>query len=141
MIMTLLNLVVSMGPVLLPVLALAYIAVRHQRAFLALFMVLTALDNTRDFTPTLALAVGGVTFYPEDLITLICIAAGLARIRHWRLTGIARTAAVIYIALVGLGVFSWIWTLGLQHGANPWRQEMLSGALLLYTTTRPRAWT
>jgi hypothetical protein len=139
-IFALINEIVSLAPRLLLGLALGFVAVRHQRLFLALFMLLTALENTRDFAPTLDLTLGGISVHPEDIITILCIAAGLARIGQWRLAGIARTAALLFIVLVGMGVISWIWMIGLQHGVNSWRQELLSVALLLYTTTRPRAW-
>jgi hypothetical protein len=139
-IVSLLNRVVSLAPALLLVLALVLIAVRHQRLFLAMFMLLTALESTRDFAPSIGMTFSGISVYPNDLITGVCTAAALARIGRWRLCWITRTAAIILVVLAGLGVITWISTYGIQLGTNYWRPQMLIVALLMYTTTRPRAW-
>jgi hypothetical protein len=139
-IVALLSQVMRLAPVLLLLLLLGFIAVRHQRVFLALFMLLTALENTRDFASSFDLALGAISIHPEDVVTVLCITVGLARIGRWRLQWITRTAALVYTLLIGLGAISWIWTFGLQHGTNSWRQEMLTVAVLLYATTRPRVW-
>jgi len=127
--------------ILVPFFALGFIAVRHQRLFLALFMVLTGLENTRDFAPNLTMTFSGLSVYPEDLMTIVCAVAALARIGQWRIRGITRTAALVITVLVGLGVISWIWTFGIAQGTNSWREEVLRVAILLYATTRPRTWT
>ena len=51
-----------------------------------------------------------------------------------------RTAVLVLALFVGLGVVTWISVYGLQPGTNSWRPQMLIVALLMYTTTRPRAW-
>lgn len=140
MILTLLNLGLSLAPTLAVTVAVTVIAVRHQRLFLATFMVLTALESTRDFAPSLSLNFSGTSVYPEDLVMLIGAFVALPGIGHWRLRLPTRVAVLILATLVGLGVVSWISTYGLQLGTNSWRPQMLIVALLLYTTTRPRAW-
>ena len=140
MILALLSQVTVLAPTLGIVLAGIFLAVRHQRLFLALFMLLTALDNTRDFAPNIVATLAGVSVYPQDVMTVICAGAALARIGQWRLRGVARTAALVLAGLVGLGVVSWILVFGVQEGTNSWRQEVLKVALLFYATTRPRAW-
>jgi hypothetical protein len=132
--------VVSLAPAIVLVLALGYAAVRHQRLFLVLFMFLTALENTRDFAPSVGMSLWGVSLYPDDLIAVTCIGAALGSIGQWRLRGTTRTAVLVLTLLVGLGVITWISTYGLQKGTNSWRDEVLNVALLLYVTTRPRAW-
>jgi hypothetical protein len=132
--------VITLVSAVVSLFALGYIAVRHQRLFLALFMYLTALENTRDFAPSLNLTLLGFSVYPKDLIAVLCVGAALARLGQWRIRGITRVATGIFIALVGLGVLSWIWTFGVQLGVNSWREEILAGSVLLYTTTRPRTW-
>jgi len=140
MIQSLLNEVVSLAPVLVLALALGYLAVRHQRLFLALFMFLTAFVSTRDFAPTLGVTFSGVSVYPEDLIMVIGAGAALNRIGQWKLRPATRMAALVYVLLVGLGAITWISAFGGQVGANSWRLPMLSATLLLYATTRSRAW-
>lgn len=122
------------------VLALGCIAFLHQRLFLAIFMFFTAFESTRDFAPTLGATFSGVHVYPADLFTLIGIVAGLARIGQWQLGRITRTAMIVLVVLQCLGVLAWISTYGLQTGVNCWRAETEMVALLLYATTRPRAW-
>jgi hypothetical protein len=140
-ILALVNHAAPLALFVLLLLAVGLIAVRDQRLFLAMFMFWTVLVNTRDFAPSLGMAFGGISVYPEDLVTIVCGCAALARIPQWRLRGITRTAALVYAILVASGVISWISTFGIQQGTNSWRAEMLTVALLLYTTTPPRAWT
>lgn len=141
MILLLLNLVLALAQALVLVLALGLIAVRHQRLFLTLFMLLTAFESTRDFAPpNLAMTLSGISVYPEDLVSVLGACAALARIRHWRLRGIPRTSALVLVVLVGSGVIIWIPAFDMQKGVSFWRQDMLILALLLYTTTRSRAW-
>jgi hypothetical protein len=139
-ILTLLKQAISLAPALVTVLALGIMAVRHQRLFLALFVILEALESTRDFAPSIGMNFGGISAYPDDLFMVLCASAALVRIRQWRLRGITIMAALVFSVLVGLGVISWIWTFGLQRGVNSWRSEMLIVAVLLYATTRPRDW-
>lgn len=122
------------------VLALGYVAVRQQRLFLGLFMVLTALKTTRDFAPTLVATRSGMNFFPEDLFTVVALGAALARIGKWRLHGASRAAATTFAVLVGVGVLSWVSSYDLQTGVNSWRNKALAVALLAYATTRPRRW-
>lgn len=140
MILTLLNLVVRLLPALLLVLGLGLIAVRHQRLFLFMFMLLTALESTRDFAPSFKGTFSGISVHPEDLVTVIGSVAALARIGHWRLQATTRVAMLISALLVGLGLIAWVSTFGLQLGTNSWRPQILIIALLFYTTTRPRDW-
>jgi hypothetical protein len=126
---------------LMPVLALGYIAVRHQRVFLALFMLLTAFESTRDYAPSLQITLAGFSIYPGDLIVVAGTAAALNSIGRLRLRAMTRMALFVATAIVSLGVISWISTYGIQIGVNFWRPEMLMLALLAYTTTRSRAWT
>ena len=140
MILSVLSQVLSLTPALVLVLALGYIAVLHQRLFLALFMLLTALESTRDFAPSLVVTLSGFSVYPEDLIMVVSTGAALARIGQWRLRRVTRTAVLVLAVLVGLGVITWISTYGIKVGVNSWRPQILIVALLLYTTTRPRAW-
>ena len=140
MILSLLNLFFSLVPALALVLALLLVAVRHQRLFLALFMILTALESTRDFAPSLGVTFSGISVYPDDLVIVVGSVAALARIGQWRLRAATRIAALISVLLVGLGVIAWISSYGMQFGTNSWRPQMLILALLLYTTTRPRDW-
>jgi hypothetical protein len=139
-IQALLNQVVSLAPALVLALALAYLAVRHQRLFLTLFMFLTAIGSTRDFAPTLRVTFSGVSVYPEDLIMVVGAGAVLNRIGQWKLRRATRMAVIVYILLVVLGAITWISAFGGQVGANFWRLPMLSVTLLLYATTRSRAW-
>jgi hypothetical protein len=132
---------ISLLPALVVVLAVGYVAGRHQRVFLTLFMLSVALDGTRDFAPSLAMAYSGFNFYPNDVVTLVGAFAALNHLREWRLRGATRLAALVLIVLVGLGVITWTASSDLQHGANGWRLLMLSVALLMYATTRPRTWT
>lgn len=139
-ILSLFSQVVLLAPYLVVVFALVLIAVRHQRIFLTLFTLLTALQSTRDFAPSLGMTFSGISVYSDDLFTVVCATAGLARIGRWRLSWIPRTAILVFAALVGLGVITWISTYGIQIGTNCWRPQLLIVALLVYTTTRPRAW-
>ena len=120
--------------------ACAALGFRNQRLFLGCFMVLTALESTRDFAPSFGTTFAGLHLYPEDLFTVVALAAGLARIGSWRLRRSQRVAALAFGALVTAGVATWIVEYGLQTGVNSWRSQILALALLLYTTTRPRAW-
>lgn len=131
MILTLVNLSFSLATPLVLVLVFGYIAIRHQRLFLALFMVLTALESTRDFAPHLSISMSGVSVYPEDLVMVIGAVAVLVRIGHWRLRWVTRGAVLVLAALVGLGVFTWISVYGLQLGTNSWRPQMLVVAVPL----------
>lgn len=140
MILTLLNWMLSLTPVLVPFLALGYIAVRHQRVFLTVFMLLAAFESTRDFAPSLGMTFSGISVYPEDLITVVGAGAALNRIGQWRFRSVTRAAILVFATIVGLGVISWILTYGIQMGFNSWRGQMLIVALLAYTSTRPRAW-
>jgi hypothetical protein len=139
-ILALFSQIVSLAPALVFVITWGYIAVRHQSLFMAIFMLLTAFESTRDFTPTLAMSFSGLSVYPEDLFMVIGAGAALARIGQWRLRWITRIPVLVMAVLVGLGVITWIWTFGIKLGTNSWRDHMLIVAILLYTTTRPRAW-
>lgn len=140
--LTVLTEVLTLTPVFIFVCTLGYVAVRHQRLFLALFMLLTAFESTRDFAPTLKMTVSGFSVYPEDLITVVGGWAALVRLGRWRrLQRVTRAAVLVLATLVGLGVMTWIATYGPKVGVNSWRPQLLITALLLYTTTRPRAWT
>jgi hypothetical protein len=139
-ILKLLNIIISLVPPLMLILGLVFLAVRHQRLFLAMFMLLTAFESTRDFAPSVGMSFSGVSIYPEDLIMVIGAGAALARIGQWKLRWITRMPVLVMAVLVGLGVITWIWTFGIQLGTNSWRPQMLIVALLIYTTTRPRAW-
>ena len=140
MIPILLGLAVSLAPAFTLVLTLAYIAMRHPRLFLVIFMLLTAFESTRDFAPSLGVSLSGISVYPNDLIMVIGLGAALIRMGQWRLRGVARTSALVYVSFVGLGAITWIYTFGGQVGANFWRLPMLAAAMLLYTTTRSGAW-
>lgn len=140
MILLLLNRVLSLISALVPFLMLVYIAVRHQRVFLTLFMFLTAFESTRDFAPSVQMIFSGVHVYPEDLVMVVCAGAAVFRMGQWRLRRVTRTPLLVLAALASLGVISWISTYGLQVGTNSWRDKMLIIALLAYATTRPRAW-
>jgi hypothetical protein len=139
-ILALFSQVVSLAPALVLVIILGYIAVRHQSLFMAIFMLLTAFESTRDFTPTLGMSVSGFSVYPEDLFMAIGAGAALARIGQWRLRWITRMPVLVMAVLLGLGIITWIWTFGIKLGTNSWRDQMLIVSILLYTTTRPRAW-
>jgi hypothetical protein len=108
--------------------------------FLTLFMVLTAFESTRDFAPSLGMTFSGVSVHPEDLVAVIGAGAALSRIGQWRLRSVTRAAVLVFAMIVGLGVISWILKYGIQVGVNSWRGQILIVALLMYTTTRPRAW-
>ena len=140
MILSVLLQALPLVPALMLVVVLGYIAVRHQRLFLALFMLLTAFESTRDFAPSLVVTLSGFSVYPEDLVTVVGAGAALARIGQWRLRPVTRAAMLVVTVLAGLGVITWISTYGLKLGVNFWRPQLLMVALLLYTTTRPRAW-
>jgi len=103
-------------------------------------MLLTAFESTRDFAPSFAMNFSGISVYPEDLVMVAGGGAALVRIGRWRLRGMTRTAVLVLALFVGLGVVTWISVYGLQPGTNSWRPQMLIVALLMYTTTRPRAW-
>jgi hypothetical protein len=140
-ILVLLNQGLSLASALVLVFALGYVAVHHQRIFLALFMLLTAFENTRDFAPSLVTTLAGFSIHPDDLIAFVGLGAALIRIGKLRLRSVTCTAALlVYASFVALGVISWISTYGIQLGVNFWRAEILTVALLAYTTTRPRVW-
>jgi hypothetical protein len=139
-ILTLLNRVVSLAPSLVLFFALVYIAVRHQRLFLVLFMLLTALESTRDFAPSLTLTVQGFSVYPEDIVIVVGAVASLLGLAHWQLRWAIRAATLVVVGFVGLGLITWISAYGIQIGVNSWRGQILIAVLLLYTTTRPRPW-
>jgi len=139
-ILTLLNFVVSLGPFLMLVLALGLLAVRHQRFFLVLFMLLVALNNTRDFAPDVTMTFSEVSVFPEDLVLILSAGASLARIGRMRLRGVTLVVVMALSLLVGAGVINWITSYGLEGGTNSWRSLMLAIVLTIYTSTRPRAW-
>jgi hypothetical protein len=139
-ILTLLNLVVSLTPPVVLVTAITYLAVHHQRLFLALFMLVTALESTRDFAPHLEMQFMGFTIYVEDLTVVVASIAILNRIGQIRLHWVTRTAAMVLGALVLSGVVTWVATYGVQIGVNSWRPQILTLVLLIYATTRPRTW-
>jgi hypothetical protein len=139
-ILRLLNLSFSLATPLMLLLGLSFLAVRHQRLFLAAFMLLTAFESTRDFAPSVSMSFSGVSVYPEDLVTVVGTVTALSSLRNWHLSRITRTAVLVFTTLVSLGVITWISFYGLKVGVNSWRPQMLIVALFLYTTTRPRAW-
>lgn len=140
MLLTLMNQFLVLGTALVVVLALVLIADRHQRLFLAMFMLLAALESTRDFAPALAIGFSDSSLYPGDILTVVCAIAVLKGMGRWRLPAATRAAILVFTALISLGVISWISVYGLRLGASNWRSQVLIVALLVYTTTRPRAW-
>lgn len=120
--------------------AVAYVALRHQRLFLTLFLYLVALESTRDFDPALTFGFSEFSIYPRDVFTLVAASAAAARLGHLNLGTGGRRAAMVLAVLTTLGVLSWVNRLGVEGGVNPWREQMLGVALLLYAASRPRDW-
>jgi hypothetical protein len=137
---TLLNGAVSLAPPVALFFALVYLAARHERLFLTLFMLVTALESTRDFAPSLALTVQGYSVYPEDIVIVVCTLASLLGLARWRLRWAIRASALVLAGLVGLGVITWISAFGIEIGANSWRPQILIVVLFVYATTRLRPW-
>jgi hypothetical protein len=114
-VLLLLNRVLSLISALVPILMLGYIAVRHQRVFLALFMFLTAFESTRDFAPSVRMSFSGVSVYPEDLVMVICAGAALFRLGEWRLRRFTRAPLLVLAALA-----AWESSVGSRHTVFKW---------------------
>ncbi|MDP4013831.1 MAG: O-antigen ligase family protein [Candidatus Nanopelagicales bacterium] len=122
------------------VVALLLIVSKAPRLALTIFLAAMLLENNQHFYLLVRLEFGPINVYPSDVFAVAFLVVGLSRLHHAQVRAWARRIGLALTAMVGVGVLSWVTTVGLEAGVNQWRPWILSVAVFWWSATMPGGW-